>query len=541
MEGMDVESQLHALALHNSMDMAGYGDNTHQVPSQMDQFTVVKPKLEPDSLEESCGGAVRNSTKPRTRRHKPKEVSDLVCGICGDRALGYNFDAVTCESCKAFFRRNAHKSKDLKCSFEGCCKLDPHTRKFCSSCRLKKCLSIGMKKDWILDDSELARRRDRRLQKATGTNRAKQRDSIESPSSTMCSPPFGSGSYSPPSSTGVESMCADSTIFHQAPMENPYMLQAPTQSQSHQQQHNISTSLPMDTATSTSCSSLSPPPPTTNIPAAKAPSPDLTPQDYMGDASQTELKTVLDAFLESQLPQHTRQLLPEENARLDTLVKGYYSVFDLPYKEQETKNFKPMPSSSTEMFNMTDVFIRRLIKFAKAIPEFKMLDQEDQITLLKGSVMAVMIMRGAHKFDAQVNGWQYKDSAGTKTLPGMPVMNPGCPDLFKSIREFATTLASLTNGDMKIIILLYALELFSPDRVNVKNKTGIYQAQETYSQLLQKYLLFILPEHEAKQIYPKILMLLVDLRALADKNEQSASQVDMTKMEPLLLEIFNLR
>ncbi|KAA0193420.1 HR96 [Hyalella azteca] len=34
-----------------------------------------------------------------------------MCGVCGDKALGYNFNAVTCESCKAFFRRNALKNK----------------------------------------------------------------------------------------------------------------------------------------------------------------------------------------------------------------------------------------------------------------------------------------------------------------------------------------------------------------------------------------------------------------------------------------------
>ena len=30
-----------------------------------------------------------------------------VCAVCGDKALGFNFGAMTCESCKAFFRRNA--------------------------------------------------------------------------------------------------------------------------------------------------------------------------------------------------------------------------------------------------------------------------------------------------------------------------------------------------------------------------------------------------------------------------------------------------
>ncbi|CAF0834477.1 unnamed protein product [Adineta ricciae] len=32
---------------------------------------------------------------------------DLTCAVCGGVAHGYNFDAISCESCKAFFRRNA--------------------------------------------------------------------------------------------------------------------------------------------------------------------------------------------------------------------------------------------------------------------------------------------------------------------------------------------------------------------------------------------------------------------------------------------------
>ena len=40
-----------------------------------------------------------------------KGEKSKVCSVCGDKALGYNFNAVTCESCKAFFRRNALKDK----------------------------------------------------------------------------------------------------------------------------------------------------------------------------------------------------------------------------------------------------------------------------------------------------------------------------------------------------------------------------------------------------------------------------------------------
>jgi hypothetical protein len=39
-----------------------------------------------------------------------KKSDGLMCSICEGPAHGYNFDAITCESCKAFFRRNALKT-----------------------------------------------------------------------------------------------------------------------------------------------------------------------------------------------------------------------------------------------------------------------------------------------------------------------------------------------------------------------------------------------------------------------------------------------
>jgi hypothetical protein len=56
---------------------------------------------------------MKQSQREQKRRPKPKDGTLLVCGVCGDKALGYNFDAITCESCKAFFRRNALKTKVL--------------------------------------------------------------------------------------------------------------------------------------------------------------------------------------------------------------------------------------------------------------------------------------------------------------------------------------------------------------------------------------------------------------------------------------------
>lgn len=81
----------------------------------------------------------------------PKEPNGRVCTVCSDRANGYNFGVLTCESCKAFFRRNAAKHKEIKCPFSDSCQITSASRKFCQACRLNKCFSVGMNSEWLND------------------------------------------------------------------------------------------------------------------------------------------------------------------------------------------------------------------------------------------------------------------------------------------------------------------------------------------------------------------------------------------------------
>ncbi|XP_045640339.1 nuclear receptor subfamily 1 group I member 3 isoform X1 [Ursus americanus] len=87
------------------------------------------------------------------------------CMVCGDRATGYHFHALTCEGCKGFFRRTVSKSTDLTCPFAGSCKVNKAQRRHCPACRLQKCLEAGMKKEMILSAEALAMRRAKQAQR----------------------------------------------------------------------------------------------------------------------------------------------------------------------------------------------------------------------------------------------------------------------------------------------------------------------------------------------------------------------------------------
>jgi hypothetical protein len=47
------------------------------------------------------------STQIDQKQLQKSQLCELKCGVCDAPATGYNFDQITCESCKAFFRRNA--------------------------------------------------------------------------------------------------------------------------------------------------------------------------------------------------------------------------------------------------------------------------------------------------------------------------------------------------------------------------------------------------------------------------------------------------
>ncbi|CAF1046030.1 unnamed protein product [Adineta steineri] len=90
-----------------------------------------------------------------------KKSLNLNCAICGDHAIGFNYDVLSCASCKAFFLRNANlNSRRLRCiTGEGNCSVAHEMQRKCPGCRLDRCLNAGMRKDYLLTEEEKQRRK----------------------------------------------------------------------------------------------------------------------------------------------------------------------------------------------------------------------------------------------------------------------------------------------------------------------------------------------------------------------------------------------
>ncbi|XP_066942751.1 uncharacterized protein [Macrobrachium rosenbergii] len=69
------------------------------------------------------------------------------CKVCGEPAAGFHFGAFTCEGCKSFFGRTYKNLTSLNdCKNNGRCTINKKTRTSCKSCRLRRCLMVGMSK-----------------------------------------------------------------------------------------------------------------------------------------------------------------------------------------------------------------------------------------------------------------------------------------------------------------------------------------------------------------------------------------------------------
>ncbi|NXO75840.1 NR1H4 protein, partial [Sitta europaea] len=104
-------------------------------------------------------GAFQGLKRPRLSHSVRLKGQEELCVVCGDKASGYHYNALTCEGCKGFFRRSITKNAVYRCKSGGHCEMDMYMRRKCQECRLKKCRAVGMLAECLLTEVQCKSKR----------------------------------------------------------------------------------------------------------------------------------------------------------------------------------------------------------------------------------------------------------------------------------------------------------------------------------------------------------------------------------------------
>ncbi|CAG2111893.1 unnamed protein product, partial [Medioppia subpectinata] len=283
--------------------------------------------------------------------------------------MGYNFCAISCESCKAFFRRNATKLEEYKCPFEDKCKVNVVTRKFCRKCRLRKCYAVGMKQEWILNDEE------KELRRLQIEENRKWRETNDHKNDTKTSDLSTTGIPSPADTADTNTTISLLDAFDSTDITDDETIAA-----------NI---LHIECYISdTNCSNTS----STKITA-------ITAKDQISDETYDKVVEMeLSVLPIPQVPVNDISSLNEvEWGRLTEL---FQLTADLHRPRPETRLVARDGRQVAQFFaTKFESFVGRFVNVMKRLSAFQTICENDQIALIKYSSIEALLMRTALYFD----------------------------------------------------------------------------------------------------------------------------------------------
>ncbi|ETN84990.1 zinc finger, C4 type [Necator americanus] len=109
----------------------------------------------------SLSGQLMNGFNPALTPAKMEEGMAAACASPDASGIDPNSDGTI------FFQ-------EFKCPYSEDCEINAVSRRFCQKCRLRKCFAVGMKKEWILNEEQLRRRKNSRLNNMANQQRQKQ-------------------------------------------------------------------------------------------------------------------------------------------------------------------------------------------------------------------------------------------------------------------------------------------------------------------------------------------------------------------------------
>ncbi|NP_991292.2 nuclear receptor subfamily 1 group D member 1 [Danio rerio] len=158
--------------------------------------------------------------------------------------------------------------------------------------------------------------------------------------------------------------------------------------------------------------------------------------------------------------------------------------------------------------------VREVVEFAKHIPGFSTLSQNDQVTLLKAGTFEVLMVRFSSLFNVKEKTVTFISGA-TYSLEALKSMGMG--DLLGTMFDFSEKLNSLELSAEELG-LFTAVVLVSADRSGIENVNSVEMLQESLIRALRTLVSKSAPTDASR--FTKLLLKLPDLRTLNNMHSE---------------------
>ena len=391
------------------------------------------------------------------------QIEIIPCKVCGDKSSGVHYGVITCEGCKGFFRRSQSSVVNYQCPRAKACTVDRVNRNRCQYCRLQKCLRLGMSRDAV-KFGRMSKKQREKVEDEVRYHRAQQRAQTETaPDSSVfdqqtpsSSDQLQYGSYGYTSEVGYGSSSHGYSGYGQVATHAGM-------------QYDISADY-VDYVDSTTAYD---PRPTPGTPSVDTPATDsaLMPSAVTTDPAQiSELlsKTIADA--------HSRTCL--------FTLEHIHDMFRKPQDLSKLIYYKNMAHEELwlECAQKLTTVIQQIIEFAKMVPGFMKLHQDDQIVLLKAGSFELAVLRMSRYYDLSQNCVLYaetmlpQDAFYTNETAEMRLVN--------FVFDFARSIAEMKLTETELA-LYSAVVLLSPDRAGLKGLAEITRLSQAVQRALR--------------------------------------------------------
>ncbi|KAM8870243.1 nuclear receptor ROR-alpha B isoform 2-T2 [Spinachia spinachia] len=404
---------------------------------------------------------------------KRAQIEVIPCKICGDKSSGVHYGVITCEGCKGFFRRSQLPTVSYSCSRQSNCQIDRASRNRCQHCRLQKCLAKGMSRDAVKFGRMSKRQRDS-LNAEVERHQQQQQQQLQGEAQSLLSlPSKARPERSPQQLQAVASAYSfprEAELLPYPADVYPYLVCSPAESQMSGLIYRGFGG-----------------PPTSRSLARLDNGPHL---DIRGFESRQPSHDLVGIPPYSPL-EHPYSLYPYSLRSIDELCTSIlrshrktstYTVEELQalrWKLPSREDIQDYHSKSVDemwqycAIRLTEA-VQYVVEFAKHIPGFRLLSQNDQIALLKTGSMEVVLVRMSRFFNTENNTVFFDGKfAGVEVFKSL-----ACGDLITAVFDFAHGMCDLKLTEQQIA-LFSALVLINTDRPCLEDRGRVQQVQRS--------------------------------------------------------------